>query len=306
MKKTINVLLVILILILISSTVALATISNNENQSILTGEKISNVGKTYEEIEDGITTFSLNNSKQRMISKANEYVEDLNISNVLFSTENSNVKNYSNALESRTETVISNEQATIKINSETNEFISYINNNTKFESNTLTQEQIQEKAILIFNNLDNISKENYELIYVEQFDDEIWRAGFAKEYDGLINNNESVKFSFCPQTGEIVTLNLNEITFDNNEVLLSEEDARKIAEPYLDKSIADNMNINVEIVRPNYFYADTLEDDGIYVNIDKSRKAYVCTFNNEAESKVYIDCTTGEVIGGNMILGGVY
>lgn len=305
MKKTIYVLLVILAILVISSTVVFATISNNGQQSILTGEKLANVGDTYEEIEE-VATFSLNNTQKRVISKANEYVENLNVKDVIFSEENSNVKNYNNALESRVETVVSNNDAIIKINAETNELISYINTDTQFERNTLTREEIQTKAISIFNNLENTNKEEYELIYIEQFDDEIWRAGFAKKYSGLINENESIKFSFCPQTGEIVTLNINKVSFDNNETLITEEDARNIAKPYLDKSVADNMDISVEIVRPNYFYTNALANDEIYVNIAKTRKAYVCTFNNDAESKVYVDCTTGEVIGGNMILGGEY
>ena len=66
------------------------------------------------------------------------------------------------------------------------------------------------------------------------------------------------------------------------------------------------MTIELDIVRPNYFYSELNGDDSIYVKIPETRKAYVARFNNEAESEVYIDATTGEVIGGNMILGGEY
>lgn len=306
MKKTIYLLLVILILILISSTVVLATMSNNGQQLVLTGEKLKNVGETYEEIEEGVATFSLTNTQQRVVSKANEYIEDLNVSNVMFSLENSIVKNYNNALESRTETVISNDDAILKINSESNELIAYISNNTEFEKNTLSKEQVQEKAISIFNNLKNINKVDYELIYIEQFDDEIWRAGFAKKYDGLINDNESIKFSFSPSNNELVTLAINNIAYANNNVVLTENDAREIANFYMNNSEGNDMTIELDIVRPNYFYSELNGDDSIYVKIPETRKAYVARFNNEAESEVYIDATTGEVIGGNMILGGEY
>lgn len=237
---------------------------------------------------------------------ANEYLEDINATTLTFSNETSTVKKFNNALESRQETVISNDESILKINSENGDLVSYINNKTEFAINTLNEVEIKEKAIKIFNNLKKVDKIDYEMVYLEKFDDEIWRVGFAKKYDDMINQLESIKFSFCPQTEEIVTLAINKVKFDNNEVVLSKEEARNIANPYLDKSVADNMDINLEIVRPNYFYAEVSNDDSVYANIEKTRKAYVCTFNNEAESKVYIDCTTGEVIGGNMILGGEY
>ena len=36
------------------------------------------------------------------------------------------------------------------------------------------------------------------------------------------------------------------------------------------------------------------------------RKAYVVWFNNTDKSRVYIDVTTGEVIGGDFLQGGIF
>ena len=55
-----------------------------------------------------------------------------------------------------------------------------------------------------------------------------------------------------------------------------------------------------------YFYNELNGDESIYVKIGETRQAYVAKFNNESASTLYIDATTGEIIGGDMILGGEY
>lgn len=303
-KRTFVILLLILITILLISTVVFATAKDNSEQNkILTGKKISSISKTYEEINASAVR---TNETNDIFDIANEYLENINATALTFSNETSIVKKFNNALESRQETVISNNESILKINSENGDLVSYVSNKTEFAINKLSEDKIKEKAIKIFNSLDKIDKVNYEMVYLEKFDDEIWRVGFAKKYDDKINQLESVKFSFCPQTEEIVTLAVNKVEYDGNEVTVSLEEARNIANSYLEKSVADNMEINIEIIRPNYFYEEALDDDSVYANICRMRKAYVCVFNNEAKSTVYVDCTTGEVIGGSMILGGEY
>ena len=142
--------------------------------------------------------------------------------------------------------------------------------------------------------------------YTTQFDEEIWRASFVKKYDELINPEENVKFSFAPQTKEIVTLAVNSINYDNNEVLISKEEAEKIAQNYLAQSTADKMTMEIGIVRPNYFFEKKLNPGKLYKKVNYTRKAYIFTFNNVSKSKIYIDCTTGEVIGGDIIMGGEF
>lgn len=167
-----------------------------------------------------------------------------------------------------------------------------------------TEEQIREKAINIFNNINVEDATTYELTNLQEFDEEIWRAEFCKKYDGKICKGESVKFSFAPESNEVVTMSINRIKYANNETLITETEATAIAQGYLDESSANQMTMTKEIVRPNYFYRELVGDENLYTNINQSRNAYIFTFNNIAESQIYIDCTTGEVIGGNMILGG--
>lgn len=74
-----------------------------------------------------------------------------------------------------------------------------------------------------------------------------------------------------------------------------------IAENYLDKSSANNMTMTKEIIRPNFFYKQLEGYSNIYANINQYRNAYVFTFDNNAQSQVYVDCSTGEVIGGHIM-----
>lgn len=279
--------------------------STNENISnftkMLTKKQIS-VDESY--VKTDSKTNALNSPD--ILSKSNDILSKLNISNKKIDLNNSKVTQYKNELESRTETIISNDEFSIQLNSDTGEFLSYISNKVLFEKNSLSNEEIKNKAIEIFKKLNISDSDKYELNYLTKFDDEIWRVGFVKKYDDLINPQENIKFSFAPQTNEIVTLALNSIKYDNNEVLVTEENAEKIADEYLVKSKADKMSMSIEIVRPNYFYEGKAESEKVYTKVNRARKAYVFTFNNDSQSKVYIDCTTGEVIGGDMLQGGEF
>ena len=66
-KKTLLVLLIVLLTVLLS-TVVFATMNNAETQQILTNKKLSSIGETYTEIDDGITTYE-SKSKYNRSSK---------------------------------------------------------------------------------------------------------------------------------------------------------------------------------------------------------------------------------------------
>lgn len=313
-KKIIISLTIIAIFLIIICTViftkAHVLTKTNENTTtasvpkILTGEKISSVGEGYVEI----TTNENISDKASNSNLANKVLTQYNInslSNESISTDNLTVKQYNNVLEGRKETVMSNDYFRITLNTDTDELISYLNQKNKFPKNTLKKDKIQEAATEIFEKLNISNSQQYEFTDIEQFDDEIWRAGFVKKEGDLIDQNNSVKFSFSPQTKEILTLAINHVKYANNSILISKDTADNIAKQYFSKTNATEIaSSDIEIVRPNYYYEDN-RDSGIYVKIPQTIKAYVYTFNNTSKNKIYIDCTTGEVIGGDSMLGGM-
>lgn len=308
MKRKIFLISLLIICLILLNTVVFAVISNNDSNknSILTGEKLSKVEDAYIEISQPKMLKSVSTTQNDSIDEANFYLTSLNISKEQMLTSDSTIKYYNNALEHKIEKVIANENTILKLDAENGELLSYINKKNDFEKCFDNEETVKLKAVTTFNSLNIDDKSNYELYYVEQFDDEIWRASFVKKYGEKINAGESINFSFSPVSEEILTLSINKKKYENNEIVITENEARKVAQKYLNKSVATEMKLSLEIVMPNYFLKNLEGDDTLYTEIQTSRNAYVATFNNAAKSQIYIDATTGEIIGGNMMLGGKF
>ena len=119
------------------------------------------------------------------------------------------------------------------------------------------------------------------------------------------NPGEAVALSICPATKELNTLTIRDDKFENNEIKITEEQAREIASRYLERSKATGIEkVTTEIIKPNLLFEE--EKGKIYKEIKGVRKAYVVWFNNTDKSRVYIDVTTGEVIGGDFLQGGIF
>ena len=112
-------------------------------------------------------------------------------------------------------------------------------------------------------------------------------------YDGTI---EVVKngTSYLVRNATDLDMSGGNVTFKNNNQ----------AEKYLTKSTATDMDVSIEIVIPNYSLKTNLEYNQVYKNPTETRLAYVYKFNNDSQTMLYIDCSTGEVIGCDMLLGG--
>lgn len=288
MKKKFIIISVCLCIILTYIFTTIVITSNaNHNKKILTGEKINSIDEVYKELNNFKTTRGTEKYNISLISELNdEIVNDSNYDSI---------KYYQRGLDSRIEAVIKKDGAKISFNHETGEFLSYnAKEDMKYLETTLNEDQIRKIAIELYQQL-SIKEDNYEIIELSEFDTEIWRAVFAKKYDDLINRGESITISFAPETKQIVTIHKNNIKFANNSIEISEENARKIANNYNLKNV--DMSCSIDIVRPNYFFET---DDYLYKKINTYRKAYVFTLNDDNITRIYVDCTTGELIGGDM------
>ena len=119
------------------------------------------------------------------------------------------------------------------------------------------------------------------------------------------NPGEAVALSICPATKELNTLTIRDNKYEHNQIKITEEQAREIASKYLERSKATGIKkVTTEIIKPNLLFEE--EKGKIYKEIKGMRKAYVVWFNNTDKSRVYIDVTTGEVIGGDFLQGGIF
>lgn len=297
----------IFLIVLISSIVFANSINKiSQETKELNLKDTVNIDDTYIKLDTKSTKSENSMDKVNETTKiqvADKYLETFKLTNKKINTANTTVEIYKNNLNNITEAVIYNSDMIVTLNNDTGELISYINNKNSFDKNTLSKSSVKTKAFEILKNIDGSNE--YELISLEQFDEEIYQAKFAKKYGKYINIGELISFSFAPQTSEIVTFAQKSVPFANNEIKLSEEDARKIAQNYLEKSTATEiLSISLEVVQPNYALNEALENGKLYKTPNQTRLAYVCNFNNSAQTKIYIDCTTGEAIGADLLLGG--
>ena len=132
----------------------------------------------------------------------------------------------------------------------------------------------------------------YELNYVEKYDDLIWQANFEKNYDGIYNKYESVKVFFIPDTDEIVALTVFNEPAKSSEISVSEEEATLTAAEKLDLSTDEIVSAELTMEKSNTFYDESNSNSSIH-------STWVITASDN--SIIYIDAETNEVIGGDSI-----
>lgn len=168
----------------------------------------------------------------------------------------------------------------------------------------------------------------------------IWYATFYKKYDDLINQYEKIDIGWIPTINGLYSLSFENYKYENNEQVISKEDAIRIATEK-DKQIETRHNIvstdaeigidkmNTEVIYrekniedyekgtinflPNENGVPTKKDDAIFYKVDnRVRKVWEVTIyydyikykeNGPERFVYYVDSTTGEIIGGDRFYG---
>ena len=163
----------------------------------------------------------------------------------------------------------------------------------------------------------------------------IWYADFYKKYGDMYNKYEKISIGWVPTINGLYSLGIENFKYENNEQVISKEEAIKIATEK-DKQIETRYNIqsvdaelgidkmNAEVVYrekdiENYekgtlnFEIDEngtykIKDDAVFYKVDnRVRKVWEVTVyydyskyeeNGPERYVYYVDCTTGEIIGG--------
>lgn len=320
MKRKFILILLVTVLIFSCLSVVFAFTNKKENGKSEKNLELISIAETYAAIDSKNISKLAVNKKEDIVSIANTYLKKfeyaskglnekeklrINDNNILNEDDEMSIEYNYSGLKLRNEIMLDTNEYALTINADTGKIINYSKHMSIFPKCELEREKIEIIANELFKNIDICNVNEYEMIYLEEYDEGIWWVAFAKKYGDLINSGEIVKFHFIPETKEIWVLGINNIAYDNNEVLISEEMARNIANQYLEKSVATDMKISLAIVNPNEMLLEgNLRTDKVHSFAQYMRKAYVCEFNNEAQTQIYIDCTTGDVLGGTMMLGG--
>ena len=177
----------------------------------------------------------------------------------------------------------------------------------------------------------DIDLEDYKLVKVNTNTSNeetayIWYYYFYKDYGTFINKYEEVAVAIVPEINEVFWFIVNQDKFENNEILITEEDAKNIAleaEKKIDTGYEiEDVDVKIDIAKMNsrahfrlnnyeIYKAQTngevsIEDLVYYRTEDIVRRCYMVTIiynipkhNLDSIFTYFIDATTGEIIGGN-------
>ena len=185
------------------------------------------------------------------------------------------------------------------------------------------------------------SQGTYELLSLKgngnsEADSYIWYAEFYKKYDDLINSAEKVFIGWIPTINSLYCLDIDNYAYENNEQVISKEEAMEIAKNK-DKEINPDgqiktiqAEIKIEQMNESVFLREKygeeyesgkwnkekvgesvykIKDDAVfYKTEERVRKVWRVvieydksqTDNSLRYYAYYVDATTGEIIGGEI------
>ena len=132
----------------------------------------------------------------------------------------------------------------------------------------------------------------YELTYLEKFDDLIWQANFEKNYNGIYNKYESVKMFFIPDSDEIVALTVFNESAKSSNVNISKEDAEMTAAQNLGIASSEIKSATLSMEKANKFYDNSNSDTAVHST---------WVIQSSDDTIVYVDAENNNVIGGDHI-----
>lgn len=296
-------------------------------------EKINNfIEELKVDDEDVATMISEEDAKLRVIEESKRYNLNINNDNIT-NVEIIKNPNYDEIFYCFT----TEENIRVNINAITGKLMSFYIDDVytveEIEKFTSTKEQIIKVAEEKMKEYGY--DEEYKISYISsnKTDNEtksyFWYIWFSKEYDGLFNPCESVSMTIIPQINMVISMVIEDEPFENNPIIITQDDAEKIALEKDDKlnteeyKKTEEIKVELAIKRMNadvYLKENglsngneqkVLEDGTIYsyntykMN-GKARKVYIVEINYEDRPfgqprKYYVDTTTGEVIGGEDI-----
>ena len=303
-------------------------------------EKIWKTPETYE-FTNELSEEDMKNaiSEEEARKKASEYLQKIGLEN-----EISGLTLMKDAWENKVIWDIGFKNGTMKMNSQGKfEYLnipSYTYTIPKNYGITREQARIVAKELLSKYNPNNNDNE-YELVSLKRngnTDEEayIWYADFYKKYENSLNMYEKISIGWIPTINGLYSLSIENSKYENNEQIISKEEAIKIAKEKDEKIetrhkiSSEEAEIGIDKMNTDVIYREKdieeydkgtinfkpgengkmiLKDDAVFYKVEnRVRKVWEVTLyydytkyeDNGPERYVYfIDSTTGEVIGGN-------
>lgn len=218
---------------------------------------------------------------------------------------------------------------TINFDSETGEFGYFLNNDFD-EVETNLEKISQEEAVNLSEDLLNkigYPVNSYEIKSCENKEENKWTIFYSRSYDGVYNRYDEFYISFGKLNGDIIVESLGGLfdnTFENNEYVISKEEAINIAKAKEEEFSGEkiiNITATKGIEKMNQFVyclENNIEDQMSVKTDNRIRNVWVVKIEHERETenkdntlssiesvkkymskKYFVDATTGEIIGGD-------
>lgn len=220
----------------------------------------------------------------------------LNKSYEIFDTLNSE-KNITNSktsydeLENKNYYIIENDDYTIAL--ETNNSLKgiYSKEISTLETSSNLSKEIAEKYICAKYKELNLPSQ-YELSYLEKYDDIIWQANFEKNYNGIYNKYESVKVFFIPDTDEIISLSVFNEPTTSTTASISQAEAIQTASEELNLDSSKIVSASLEMEKANNYYDSSNTDTSVHPT---------WKIQTTDDTFIFVDANTSNIIGGDEI-----
>lgn len=223
---------------------------------------------------------------QTALNKSYQIFDTLDSENTII-----NSKTAYEQLENKNYYFIENNDYTIKLETDNSLKGIYSKEISTTETTSNLTKDIAEKYICAKYEELNLPSQ-YELNYLEKYDDIIWQANFEKNYDGIYNKYESVKIFFIPDTDEIITLTVFNEPVSSSEVTLSREEAIQLASEELNLDTSEIVSANLEMEKANDYYNSENTDTSIHTT---------WKVQTSDDIFIFIDAKTSNIIGGDQI-----
>ena len=192
-----------------------------------------------------------------------------------------------------------NEGYVIEVNAKNAKIVSY------FDS---TVNDIEIKATANKKEATQVSEKIYNLISQDK-DYVLKDADYCKKYDDIFNDYQCIRLTFVPETEQIKIINIFDEEFENNPIVITKEEAEQIVKEKLSNETISSIDTKLKIEKMNeyvYMQDNKLKENQAYKMDVTVRKVWSVEFilkknNFEQSSKVYVDVTTGEIIGGDIL-----
>ncbi len=310
---------------------------------VFAGSKvIENIWKTPEKIENVTDKITEESKKENITEEEAKKIATNKLKEIGFNSNIVSTNHYkeidSNKIMYRFET---EDNFEISINGETGEFYDIWNHNKNIQDTTLTitEEEAKEEANKYYK-LFGFKEGEYEITKVWSNNNKGSGEGgpgfkiditYQKKYGDVYNPYEAIYIDIEAKNRNLDLFRVENIPFDNNEIVITEEQAIQIVLEE-DKKAETNKVIETKakkmIVKMNADAYDRIKDknkhyeamqtvdypteERNYYNVeDKVRNAWVVVITyednfgddivkryTEGQYSYFVDCTTGEIIGG--------